>query len=89
MTIRMQCTEWRRLLDLYVTSSAKHLECIAALSHSAVSAQAHSFDRDWEECEVACALSSGIKKQMYEHLQQHQCALTTRSVSILEWSLRA
>jgi hypothetical protein len=89
MTIRMPCTEWHRLLDLYVVSSARHLKCLADLSRSAVSDRAHRFDREWEECEVASAISSNIKKQMYEHLRQHECALTIKAVSILERSLKA
>src|SRR5713226_8955376 len=68
MLVRMQCTEWLRLLDLYVASTARHSESIAALSHSTVSNEARGFDREWEECELASARSASIKRQMYDHL---------------------
>jgi hypothetical protein len=75
MPYRMKCPEYRRLLTLYADATGELWEITAALADIASSYESDAFSRAWEQCEGARKLCADIRRQMYEHLERHRCAL--------------
>ena len=76
MTVqRMRCAEQKRLLDLYSEATAKLSDLVIILAGTALSYERDAFERAWERCEDARAICTGIRGEMYRHIEIHQCAL--------------
>jgi hypothetical protein len=75
MPYRMKCPEYRRLLTLYADATGELWDMTTQLSTIATSYESDAFARAWEQCEAARTLCGDIRRQMYEHLDRHHCAL--------------
>ena len=71
---QIPCSERVRLLRAYAGASAKLSDLVAALARSAHSTKL-SFDAAWCACEEARSVCGQIQGLMYQHLQDHHCAL--------------
>ncbi len=75
MPYRMKCPEYRRLLGLYADATGELWEITSTLAEIAISYESDAFARAWEQCEAARQLCGEIRRQMYDHLDKHHCAL--------------
>ena len=75
MPYRMKCPEYRRLLTLYAQATEELWGLTSTLTQVATSYENDAFTRAWEQCEIARRLCADIRRQMYEHLEGHHCAL--------------
>ena len=73
MIRRMRCAEHRRLLGLYADATGRLSELTATLADAAATYERDAFDRTWEKCEEARQLCVDIRRQLYEHVEEHRC----------------
>jgi len=71
---QIPCSERVRLLRAYADASARLSDLVAALARSALSMKL-SFDGAWCACEEARSVCGRIQGLIYQHLQDHHCAL--------------
>src|SRR3954470_24710038 len=71
---QMSCPERARLLKAYASGSAELARVIAALATAAYAGEP-GFDRAWSRCEEVRSRCEQIQRDIYEHVQDHSCAL--------------
>jgi len=71
----MPCPERGRLMELYSKATQDLSEIVTSLSDVAISYETDVFNSAWEHCENTRRLCSDIRKQIYDHVTRHGCAL--------------
>jgi hypothetical protein len=72
--VRMPCSALPKLIKQYRFATARLFDCVEQLSPVAYLDDG-TFERGWSACEEARAHCVQIQDRIYQHLQEHRCAL--------------
>ena len=69
--MRIDCAEWRHLVELHREVQVELSRRLAELSSAACAQQKDTFERAWAACEEQRRLCSQTGEQINDHLRQH------------------